>query len=290
MADILIDTIATNPYESIVANTSTQITELDGKISEVENAIATLQKSNPSSQNLPALRERLSSLQWQRKALVQQLNAWKELMMWFNSNAHDITTLAWINQLKQEEIIRAQQESDKTYKQMREDTARRWENYLNATRAATASENAIINANAARNWASAQSTAEVRARNYLNNAAQWAEIANNNQQQLNAIDEWRLNANAWYVQMSQANADNYLRQDVMNKFQAEEAEKDRQLNRELNKNKWSSSSSDKDTKIDWKWSLDKMSAEELKTIADYIASKSKDEENPETPEWEWGDK
>lgn len=285
MADILIDTIATNPYESIVANTSTQITELDKKISDVTSAIANLEKANPSSQSLPQLRERLASLQWQRQALVQQLNAGKELMRWFDSNAHDITTLAWINQLKQEEIIKAQQESDKTYKQMREDTARRWENYLNATQAATASENAIINANAARNWWSAQSTAEVRARNYLNNAAQWAEIASNNQQLLNAIDEWRLNANAWYVQMSQANADNYLRQDVMNKFQASEAEKDRQLNRELNKSKWSSSSNNNE--IDWKWSIDKMSAEELKTIADYIASKSKDDDEQETPEWEW---
>lgn len=248
MADILIDTLATNPYETIVADTTTRITWLDAQIAETISAIGSLEKSNPTSANLPKLRERLAELQAKRSALVEQNNSAKSLMMSFDSNAHDITTLAWINQLKQEELQRAQQESDKSYKQMYEDTKRLWTNYLNASRNATASENAIINANAWRYWASVQSTAETRARNYLNNAAQWAEIANNNQQQLNAIEEWRLNSNAWYVQLSQANADNYLRQQVMNDRQAAENQKDRNLQKSISSSSSSSSSSSK-----WKY-------------------------------------
>jgi hypothetical protein len=55
---------------------------------------------------------------------------------------------------------------------------------------------------------------------------------------LNAIEEWRINSWQWYIQLSQNNADNYLRQQVMNDYQSAEAEKDRQFQRDMS---WKSS-------------------------------------------------
>jgi hypothetical protein len=67
MADALIETVASNPYESIVADTSTKISDLDSQISQVTSAINKLEQISPTSPTLSQLRERLSSLQSQRQ-------------------------------------------------------------------------------------------------------------------------------------------------------------------------------------------------------------------------------
>ena len=228
MADTLIETVAYNPYESIVADTSWQISSLDADIQKVSDAITNLERQNPTSPTLNKLRERLTSLQEKRNSLDKTNDSAKLLMDSYNKWSANLNTLQWVFDLKQAELDRAQKEADQSYKQMADDIRRTWQNYVNALWNATASENAIINANAAREWASAQSTAETRARNYLANAQAQAEAAANTQTNLNAINEWRLNSNAWYVQLSQANADNYLRQQIMNDYEAAEAEKNRQ--------------------------------------------------------------
>jgi hypothetical protein len=63
MADVLIETLASNPYEGIVADTSTQISDLDAQIQQVSSAITKLEQVSPTSPTLSQLRERLSSLQ-----------------------------------------------------------------------------------------------------------------------------------------------------------------------------------------------------------------------------------
>jgi hypothetical protein len=175
---------------------------------------------NPTSQYLPQLKNRLSDLQQKMWNLNRQNESAKSLLNSYNDSLSNANTMAWIYQLKQAELNRAQQEADESYKRMYDDVKRWWQNYIDALWNATASENAIINANAWRYWASAQSTAEARARNYLANAQAQAEYNNNVISQLNAIEENRLNSNAWYVQLSQSNADNTLRQQVMNNFEA----------------------------------------------------------------------
>lgn len=220
MADALIETTTENPYASIVSDTETQISNLDAKIQEVLSAIAKLEQINPTSQYLPQLKNRLSDLQQKMWNLNRQNESAKSLLNSYNDSLSNANTMAWIYQLKQAELNRAQQEADESYKRMYDDVKRWWQNYIDALWNATASENAIINANAWRYWASAQSTAEARARNYLANAQAQAEYNNNVISQLNAIEENRLNSNAWYVQLSQSNADNTLRQQVMNNFEA----------------------------------------------------------------------
>ena len=223
MADALIETVASNPYESIVADTSSQINNISAQIQEISQAIANLEKNYPTSTTLPQLRERLANLQDQLSNLNTTNNSAKSLLNAYNDSLENANTMEWVYQLKQAELNRAQQEADQSYRRMYADVKRSWENYINALQNATASENAIINANAGREWASAQSTAEARARNYLSMAQAWSEAANNTIANLNAIEEWRLNSNAWYVQLSQSNADNTLRQQVLNDYDAQQA-------------------------------------------------------------------
>ena len=250
MADALIETTTENPYASIVSDTETQISNLDAKIQEVLSAIAKLEQMNPTSQYLPQLKNRLSDLQQKMWNLNRQNESAKSLLNSYNDSLSNANTMAWIYQLKQAELNRAQQEADESYRKMYDDVKRWWQNYIDALWNATASENAIINANAWRYWASAQSTAEARARNYLANAQAQAEYNNNVISQLNAIEENRLNSNAWYVQLSQSNADNTLRQQVMNNFEASQ-------NAAKYWSSWWWSSKSKNVTLpdtwDWKW-------------------------------------
>lgn len=287
MADTLIETVSTNPYESIVADTTTKIWDLDNQIAQLSSAITTLENSNPTSPNLPRLRERLASLQNQRSSLNTQNESAQSLMRSYNSSVQNLSSLRWIFDAKQEQINKEKAIAGQTYDQMAEDTQRMWQNYINALWNATSSENAIINANAWRQWASQQSTAEVRARNYLNTAAAQNEAANQTQQTVNAIKEWKISSDASYTQLSQNNADNYLRQDVMNQFQAQEAEKDRQLQRDLTRQQLSayssgSSSSKWDTKgmtmEDYIKIYNSLTDEEKAAFQEWIKPKTDDEE------------
>lgn len=216
MADALIETNWSNPYSSIVSDTTDQINQLDSNIQSVLAAISKLEQMNPTSAYLPQLKNRLAELQSKMWKLNKQNESAKSLLNSYNESLVNTNTMQGIYQLKQAELNRAQLEADESYRKMYEDVRRKWSNYINALWNATASENAIINANAWRYWASVQSTAEARARNYLQNAQAQAEYDSNLQAQLNAIEENRLNSNAWYVQLSQSNADNTLRQDIMN--------------------------------------------------------------------------
>lgn len=278
MADALIETVASNPYEWIVADTSTQISNLDAQIQQVSDAINNLERQSPTSPTLSKLRERLSNLQSQREWLSQTNSSAKSLSQSFSQWAANISSLKWIYDIKQQELERSRNQDDAAYRKMYEDTQRQSNNYINTLQNATTSENAIINANAWRQWASAQSTAEARARNYLAAAAQWNEAANTARQQLNAIEEWRINSWQWYIQLSQNNADNYLRQDVMNRYQSFEAEKDRQLQRELNwlKSWWWSSYSWWGSRSSWWWGWG---------WNPDIVDPYEEFQNPETPEW-----
>lgn len=233
MADALIETVASNPYEWIVADTTTQMSDLDAQIQQVTSAINKLEQVSPTSPTLSQLRERLSSLQSKKKSITDTNNSAKSLMDAYNNSLQSVSTLKWIYDLKERQLNSEKTKAENEYNSMAEENRRVWQNYINALWNATSSENAIINANAWRQWASAQSTAEARARNYLNNAAAQNEAANNTLQNVNAIREWKINSNAWYTQLSQSNADNTLRQEVMNQFQASEAEKDRQLQERL---------------------------------------------------------
>lgn len=230
MADALIETMSSNPYDGIIADTSTQISNIDAQIQQVTSAINKLEQVSPTSPTLSQLKERLASLQSQKEWLTTTNESARTLSDSFTKSSVNLNTLKWIYDVKQQELERAKAQDDAAYRKMYEDTQRQTNNYINALWNATSSENAIINANAWRQWASAQSTAEARARNYLSNAQAQNEAANTVIQQLNAIEEWRITSNQWYTQLSQSNADNYLRQQVMNDFQTAEAEKDRQLN------------------------------------------------------------
>lgn len=281
MADALIETVASNPYEWIVADTSTQISNLDVQIQQVTDAINNLERLSPTSPTLSQLRERLSNLQSQREWLSQTNSSARSLSQSFSQWAANVSSLKWIYDIKQQELERSRNQDDAAYRKMYEDTQRQSNNYIKTLQNATTSENAIINANAWRQWASAQSTAEARARNYLNAAAQWNEAANAARQQLNAIEEWRINSNQWYVQLSQNNADNYLRQQVLNDYQSAEAEKERQFQRELNWLKswwWWSSYSWWGSRSSWWWGWGWGWNPD-------IVDPYEEFQNPETPEW-----
>lgn len=238
MADALIETMSSNPYDGIIADTATQISNIDAQIQQILSAITNLEQTSPTSPTLPKLKERLASLQSQKQWLTTTNESARSLSNSFNQSSENLNTLKWIYDIKQQELERAKAQDDMAYRRMYDDTQKQTNNYTNALWNATASENAIINANAWRQWASAQSTAEARARNYLANAQAQNESANTARQQLNAIEEWRINSWQWYVQLSQWNADNYLRQQVLNDYQSAEAEKDRQFQREMS---WRSS-------------------------------------------------
>ena len=255
MADALLETVASNPYDGIVADTSTQISNIDAQIQQVTSAISKLEQVSPTSPTLSQLKERLASLQSQKEWLTTTNESARTLSDSFTKSSANLNTLKWIYDVKQQELERAKAQDDAAYRKMYEDTQRQTNNYINALWNATSSENAIINANAWRQWASAQSTAEARARNYLANAQAQNEAANTARQQLNAIEEWRINSWQWYIQLSQNNADNYLRQQVLNDYQAAEAEKDRQLQRDLNwvKSSWWWGSSSWWSKNSWWW-------------------------------------
>lgn len=223
MADaFLIETASINPYENIVSDTTNQMNSVQTDIQKVSNAISNLERANPTHYLLPKLRERLSELQTKAKNLWNTNESAKSLLTSYNDSLANSNTMEWLYRLKQSELNRAQQEADRTYRQMSEDVRRSWENYINALWNATASENAIINANAWNAWASQQSTAEARARNYLQNSQAQAEANANMISNLNAINDSRLNSNAWYVQLSQWNADNTLRQQIMNNYDAQQ--------------------------------------------------------------------
>lgn len=233
MADTLIETMTSNPYEGIVADTTSQIADLDAQIEQVSSAITKLEKVSPTSPTLSSLRERLASLQTRKNWLTDQNNSAKTLMSSYNNSVKNVSTLAGIYELKEDQLNYDRMKAENEYNKMEQENRRVWQNYINALWNATSSENAIVNANAARQWASSQSTAEVRARNYLNNAQVQNEAANQTIQNTNAIREWKINTNAWYAQLSQSNADNTLRQQVMNDFEASEAQKDRDLQERL---------------------------------------------------------
>ena len=229
MADaFLIETMSVNPYDWIIANTDSQIADINNQIQLVSNEINKLEASNPTSPTLSQLRERLSSLQSKKEWLTSTNESAKSLSQSFNQWQQNVNTLKWIYDIKQQELEKARAEDEKAYMQMIEDTRRDNQNYINALWNATASENAIINANAWRQWASEQSTSEARARNYLNNAQTQAEAANNARATINNLEQARMNSNQWYTQLSQSNADNYLRQQVLADMEAAENEKTRQ--------------------------------------------------------------
>ena len=187
MADVLIETVNSNPYDSVVADTSTKISNMDEQIQMVTNEISKLEKSNPSSPTLSQLRDRLASLQREKQDLTQTNASAKSLSQSFNQWQQNVNTLKWIYDIKQQELAKAKAEDERAYRQMIEETKRDNQNYINALWNANSSENAIINANAWAVWASTQSTAEARARNYLNNAQAQAEAANNARATIKAI-------------------------------------------------------------------------------------------------------
>ncbi len=229
MADaFLIETMSVNPYDSIVANTDSQIADINNQIQLVSNEINKLEASNPTSPTLWQLRERLSSLQSKKEWLTSTNESAKSLSQSFNQWQQNINTLKWIYDIKQQELEKARAEDERTYRQMIEDTRRDNQNYINALWNATASENAIINANAWNAWASQQSTSEARARNYLQNAQAQNEASNNARATINNLEQARMNSNQWYTQLSQSNADNYLRQQVLADMEAAENERTRQ--------------------------------------------------------------
>lgn len=229
MADSLIETMLSNPYDSIIEWTNNQMLDLDEQIQELVDAINKLETKYPTSTTLNQLRERLNTLQAKKESLSKTNSSAKSLSQSFNQWASNLNTLQWIYDVKEKQLQQEKKKADADYKKMEDDIKRSYTWYINALWNATASENAIINANAWRQWASQQSTAEVRARNYLNNAQAQKEAYNNLVTNINAIEENRLNSNAWYTQLSQANADNYLRQQAMNDYQTAEADKDRTL-------------------------------------------------------------
>jgi len=220
MANNLIETVSSNPYESIVVDTEWQLNDVNEQIRKINSAIKTLEMASPTSPTLLKLRERLSELQTKSEQLNTTHATAKTLLNSYNDSLANANTMAWLYQMKQAELNRAQQQVDEEYEKMYNETKRAWENYINALWNATASENAIINANAWRQWASLQSTSEARARNYLNNAQAQAESYGNLIQNLNTITDSRLKANSWYVQLSQNNVDNTLRQQIMNDYEA----------------------------------------------------------------------
>lgn len=228
MADSLIETYQVNPYEWIVADTSTQITDLDADIQKITKAINDLEKVYPTSTTLQSLRDQLAELQAKKNSLSETNSSAKALSQSFNQWQQNVNTLKWIYDIKQEELAKAKAEDEATYKRMIDETRRNSQNYINALWNATASENAIINANAWMQWASQQSTAEARARNYLQNAQAQAEAANTATSNINNLEQARMNSNQWYTQLSQSNADNYLRQQVLSDMEAAENEKTRQ--------------------------------------------------------------
>lgn len=220
MANNLIETVSSNPYESIVVDTEWQLNDVNEQIRKINSAIKTLEMASPTSPTLLKLRERLSELQTKSEQLNTTHATAKTLLNSYNDSLANANTMAWLYQMKQAELNRAQQQVDEEYEKMYNETKRAWENYINALWNATASENAIINANAWRQWASLQSTSEARARNYLSNAQAQAESYGNLIQNLNTITDSRLKANSWYVQLSQNNVDNTLRQQIMNDYEA----------------------------------------------------------------------
>lgn len=279
MADALIETVASNPYQSIVADTASQIADVDAQIQQVSDAINNLERESPTSPTLSKLRERLSSLQERRKWLSTTNDSAKSLMNSYNQSVTNISNLTWIYQLKDADIWTVKRESDAEFNKMESDTKRIWDNYVNTLQNATTSENAIINANAWRQWASSQSTAETRARNYLTAAAAWNEAANQVQQNINAIKEWKINTNAWYLQLAQNNVDNTLRQQVMNDFQASEAQKDRDLQERLTDKQLSTQraiSSSYNNNNNNKLDPSKFSKEDWEAIVKYYNDHAKD--------------
>ena len=78
-----------------------------------------------------------------------------------------------------------------------------------------------------------QSVAETRARNYLANARQQNEAALSNQQLLNDIRSNKINNANAIMQMGAADADNYLRQQVLTDTELAENERNRQFQREM---------------------------------------------------------
>ena len=280
MADSLIETMSTNPYEGIVSDTSTKIADLDAQIQQVSSAITKLEQTSPTSPTLPQLRERLSSLQSQRNWLNSTNDSAKKLMDSYNQSVANVSTMYWIYQLKDADIWTVRNESDREYSKMEKETRDMWNNYVNALWNATRSENAIINSNAWRQWASAQSTSEARARNYLTAAAAWNEVANQTQQNINAIREWKINTNAWYLQLAQSNADNTLRQQVMNDFEASEAQKDRDLQERLT-NKQLAASKSSNTITNNVFDPSKLTVEQWQSLIKYYNEHKNDKGNEE---------
>lgn len=78
-----------------------------------------------------------------------------------------------------------------------------------------------------------QSVAETRARNYLANARQQNEAALSNQQLLNDIRGNKINNANAIMQMGSADADNYLRQQVLTDTELAENERNRQFQKEM---------------------------------------------------------
>lgn len=219
MANLLTDT--TNPYSSYVESSAQSLADYESQMSQVNDAIKKLESlwTSAYSQSI------LSQLYARRDDLQKKIDESKstnksatDLMNSFDKWLYDTTTLEWIYQMKQAQIAKAKAENDEMYRRMYERQKEAWDNYINALQNATASENAIINANAGRAWASMQSTAEARAMNYLNQAKQWNEAYANLASNLNAIDEARLATMNNYNQLWLSDADNYLRQQVMNDY------------------------------------------------------------------------
>lgn len=251
MADALIETVDQNPYGDILNNVTSQLSELNENISKVTSAINSLEKLSPNSPVLSQLRERLNSLQTQKEQLWNQQTSAASMMASYDSASQRLDTLKGIYDLKQQQLAKQKAESDIAYDMMYEDTKNKWDNYINALWQAQASEDAIINANAWRMWQGMQSVAETRARNYLANARQQNEAALSNQQLLNDIRSNKINNDNALFQMWSADADNYLRQQVLTDQELAENERNRQFQKEMQDAQiaasrgggWSSSSS-----------------------------------------------
>lgn len=233
MADVLIETVDQNPYGDILTGTTDELSKVNSDISRITEAINNLERLSPNSPVLSQLRERLNTLQTTRDQLWNQQRSAASMMASYDAASKRVDTLRGIYDLKQQQLAKAKAEADVAYDMMYEDTKRQWDNYINALWQAQASEDAIINANAGRMWQWMQSVAETRARNYLANARQQNEAALSNQQLLNDIRSNKINNANAIMQMGSADADNYLRQQVLTDTELAENERNRQFQREM---------------------------------------------------------
>jgi cell shape-determining protein MreC len=93
MADALIETTATNPYASIVSDTTNQISDVNADIQRITSAIEKLEQLSPTSPTLPKLRERLAELKEKSDSLTATNDSAKSLLNSYNESLSNANTM-----------------------------------------------------------------------------------------------------------------------------------------------------------------------------------------------------